>query len=137
MSEQPVSQSDTVSLDSLTLALVVSGMGVCTDEAVADLRRYVESKAITRTSVELDVSLERAKRHFAEGAAHFFLCDGEPCQQRRRFEATSNVLQYEAGRIGCRISPTACQGPCKQAPVAMLRVGHGCELFAQFARRRE
>jgi hypothetical protein len=36
-----------------------------------------------------------------------------------------------------RISPTACQGPCKQAPVALLRVGHGCELFAQFVRRRE
>jgi hypothetical protein len=49
-----------VSLDSLTLALVVSGLGVCTDEAVADLRRYVESKAIAHTSVEFDASLERA-----------------------------------------------------------------------------
>jgi hypothetical protein len=29
------------------------------------------------------------------------------------------------------------QRPCKQAPVALLRVGHGCELFAQFAQRRE
>lgn len=28
-------------------------------------------------------------------------------------------------------------GACKQAPVALLRVGHGCELFAQFARHRE
>ncbi len=98
---------------------------------------YVESKAITHTSMEFDASLERAKRHFAQEDAHFFLCDGEPCQQRRRFEATSDALQYEAERIGCRISPTACQGPCKQAPVALLRVGHGCELFAQFVRRRE
>jgi hypothetical protein len=137
MSEQSVSQSDTSSLDRLTLALVVSSLGVCTDEAVSDLRRYVESKAITHTSMEFDASLERAKQHFAQGDAHFFLCDGEPCQQRRRFEATSHALQYEAERIGCRISPTACQGPCKQAPVALLRVGHGCELFAQFVRRRE
>jgi len=137
MLKEPVSQSDTVSLDSLTLALVVSGLGVCTDEAVSDLRRYVESKVITHTSVEFDASLERAKRYFAQGDAHFFLCDGEPCQQRRRFEATSNALQYEAERIGCLISSTACQGPCKQAPVALLRVGHGCELFAQFVRRRE
>jgi hypothetical protein len=98
MAEQPVSQSDTLSLDSLTLALVVSGLGVCTDEAVADLRRYIESNAITHTSVEFDESLERAKRYFAQGDAHFFLCDGEPCQQRRRFEATSNALQYEAER---------------------------------------
>jgi len=137
MAEQPVSQSDTLSLDSLTLALVASGLGVCTDEAVADLRRYLESKSITHTSLEFDASLERAKRYFAEGDAHFFLCDGEPCQRQRRFEATANALQYEAERIGCRISPTACQGPCKQAPVALLRVGQGCELFAQFIHRRE
>lgn len=137
MAEQPVSQSDTLSLDSLTLALIVSGLGVCTDEAVADLRRYLESKSITHTSLEFDASLERAKRCFAQGDSHFFLCDGDPCQQQRRFEATSNALQDEAERIGCLISSTACQGPCKQAPVALLRVGHGCELFAQFVRRRE
>lgn len=137
MSERSISQSDTSSLDRLTLALVVRGLGVCTDETVSDLRCSLASKAITHTTVEFDASLERAKRHFAQGDAHLFLCDGEPCQQRRRFAATSNALQYEGERIGCQISPTACQGPCKQAPVALLRVGHGCELFAQFVRRRE
>jgi hypothetical protein len=137
MSEQSVSQPDTSSLDSLTLALVVSGMGDCTDEAVANLRRYVETKAITHSSEEFDTSLEHAKRRFAEGEAHFFLCDGEPCRQRRAFEATSHALQYEAERIDCRISSTACQGPCKQAPLALLRIGRGCELFSQFAHRRE
>src|SRR4029077_10402645 len=137
MSEQSVNQSDTSSLDRLTLALVVSSLGVCTDETVSDLRQYVESEAVPHTLMEFDASLERAKRYFAQGDAHFFLCDGEPCQQRRRFEATSNALQHEAERIGCLISPTACQGPCKQAPVALLRVGNGCELFAQFVRRRE
>ena len=137
MLEQSVSQHDTSSLDSLTLALVVSSMGACREEAIADLRRYVVSKALTHSSVEFDASLERAKRHFVESDAHFFLCDGEPCRQRRGFEANSNALQHEAERIGCRISPTACQGPCKQAPLALLRVGHGCELFSQFARLRE
>ncbi len=137
MSEQSVRQSNTSPLDLLTLGLVVSGLGVCMDEAVSDLRRYVESKGITDSALEFDASLERAKRHFAQGDAHFFLCDGEPCQQRRRFEAGSHALQREAERIGCRISPTACQGPCKQAPVALLRVGQGCELFAQFVHRRE
>jgi hypothetical protein len=138
MPEQSVSHpDDTSSLDSLTLALVVSGMGVCTDEAVADLRRYIESKAVTHSPLEFDASLARAKRHFLEYDAHFFLCNGEPCRQRRGFEANSNTLQSEAERIGCRISPTACQGPCKQAPLALLRVGHGCELFSQFTGRRE
>src|SRR5580765_1554872 len=106
MSEQSVNQSDTSSLDRLTLALVVSSLGVYTDETVPDLRRYVESKAVPHTLMEFDASLDRAKRHFAQGDAHLFLCDGEPCQQRRRFEATSNALHDEAKRIGCRLSPT-------------------------------
>jgi len=137
MLEQSASQSDTSLLDLLTLALVVRGLGVCRDETVSDLRRYVHSQAMTHTSREFDASLARAKRHFAQGGAHLFLCDGEPCRQRRRFEVISSRLQDDAKRIGCQISPTACQGPCKQAPVALLRVGHGCELFAQFVRRRE
>jgi hypothetical protein len=116
MSEQLISQSDTSSLDSLSLALVVSGLGFYTDEAVADLRRYVESKGIAHTAKEFDASLERATRYFAQGDAHLFLCDGEPCQQRRRFDATSTVLRREAERIGCRISPTACQGPANKRP---------------------
>ena len=37
MSEQSVSQSDTSALDRLTLARVVSSLGACTDEMVADL----------------------------------------------------------------------------------------------------
>ena len=137
MSERSVSQSDTATLDPLTLALVVSGLGVCTDETVAELRRRIASKAIPHIEVEFDASLARAKQCFAEGDAHFFLCDGKPCRERRRFDATSQGLQSEAERIGCRISPTACQGPCKQAPLGVLRVGHGCELFAQFSRRPE
>jgi hypothetical protein len=137
MPEYSRDQSDMSLLDRLTLALVVSGLGVSTDEAVADLRRYVTSKGMTHTATEFDASLARAKEHFAKEDAHLFLCDGEPCQQRRRFEANVDALQYEAERIGCRISSTACQGPCKQAPVALLRVGHGCEFFAQFVRHRE
>ena len=137
MSGHSLSQSDTSLLDRLTLALVVSSLGVYTDEAVSDLRRYVSSKGMTHTSTEFDASLERAKQHFAKEAAHLFLCDGEPCQQRRRIDANVDTLQYEAERIGCRISSTACLGPCKQAPIALLRVGHGCEFFAQFVHHRE
>lgn len=137
MSERPARQSATELLDSLTLALVVGGRGTCTDEAVVDLRRYVQSKDIAHTTAEFDAALDRAKRHFVEGDAHFFLCDGVPCQRRRRFEITSHALLHEAERIDCPISLTACQGPCKQAPVATLRVGERCEMFVQFAQPRE
>jgi hypothetical protein len=74
MSEQSLSHSDTSSLDRLTLALVVTGLGVCTDEAVLDLRRHVESKAIMHTAMEFDASLERANDTCPRDA-HFILCD--------------------------------------------------------------
>ena len=76
MAEPPVNQSATERLDSLTLALVVSEEGVCTDKAVADLLRYAQSKAIATDAADFEASLDRAKRQFAEGVAQFFLCDG-------------------------------------------------------------
>jgi hypothetical protein len=35
------------------------------------------------------------------------------------------------------ITPTECQGPCRQAPVATLRVGQRCEMLAQFMREND
>jgi hypothetical protein len=102
-----------------------------------DLRHYLQSKNIAHTMADFDASLDRGKRHFAEGDAYVFLCDGVPCQRRRRFEVTFNALQHEAERIDCQMSLTGCQGPCKQAPVATLRVGKTCEMFVQFAQPRE
>lgn len=83
MSEQPVSQSETLLLDRLTLALVVGDMGTYTDEAAVDLRPSLQSKEIAPTSVEFDVSLDRAKRHIAEGEAHFFLRRGALSETKR------------------------------------------------------
>ena len=71
MSEQLAGRSDMSSLDSLTLALVVSGLGFYTDETAAGLRRNVESKGIAHTAKEFDASLERATRHFAQGDSHW------------------------------------------------------------------
>lgn len=133
MSEGPVSQSVAELLDGLILALVVSGMGTCTEEAVEDLRRYVQSKEIAHTAADFNASLERAKRHFAEGEAHLFLCDGVPCRRRQRFEATPESFRGTEQMMGCPITMTDCQGPCKQAPVATLRVGAKCDMFTQFA----
>ncbi|MGQ0811055.1 MAG: (2Fe-2S) ferredoxin domain-containing protein, partial [Nitrospiraceae bacterium] len=133
MSEPSVKQSAAERLDGLTLALVVGEKGICADEAVADLRRYAQSKDIVSNAADFDQSLDRAKQQFAEGHTHFFLCDGAPCRRRRRFDGMAGALQQAAETVGCRITLTACQGPCKQAPVATLRVGTQSEMFAQFA----
>lgn len=133
MSEPSLNQSPIERLDGLTLALVVGEMGVCADQAIADLRRYARSKDIVSDDAEFEASLDRAKRRFAEGTTHLFLCDGAPCRKRRRFDGSTEALRQAAETLGCRITVTACQGPCKQAPVATLRVGTGCDMFSQFA----
>lgn len=134
MSEQGTPRPAGTTLDDLTLALIVGSRGQCSDEAVGDLRRYAESKRLVGTTAEFDASLDRARGSFNEGASHLFLCDGKPCHRRRQFDGSAATLQHEAERIGCRIAATACQGPCKEAPVATLRVGRQCEMFTQFSR---
>ncbi|MEK6801600.1 MAG: hypothetical protein AABZ34_02910 [Nitrospirota bacterium] len=46
MSEQGTPRSTRTTLDDLTLALMVSRRGQCSNEAVGDLRRYAESKKL-------------------------------------------------------------------------------------------
>lgn len=134
MSEQGTPRSTGATLDDLTLALIIGSRGQCSNEAVGDLRRYAESKKLVGTTAEFEASLDRARGSFNEGASHLFLCDGKPCHRRRQFNGSAATLQHEAERIGCRITSTACQGPCKEAPVATLRVGRQCEMFTQFSR---
>lgn len=134
MSEQRTPRSAGTTLDDLTLALMVGSGGECSNEAVGDLRRYAESKKLMATTAEFTASLDRARESFNEGESHLFLCDGKPCHRRRQFDGSAATLQQEAERIGCRVTSTACQGPCKEAPVATLRVGRQCEMFTQFSR---
>jgi hypothetical protein len=131
MSEQLAGRSDMSSLDSLTLALVVSGLGFYTDETAAGLRRNVESKGIVHTAKEFDASLERATRHFAQGDSHLFLCDGEPCRQRRRFDSTPMCyyVMQNASAVGF---PHGLPRALQTSARSLLRIGHGCEFFAQF-----
>lgn len=134
MSEQRTPRPAGTTIDDLTLALMVGSGGECSNEAVGDLRRYAESKKLVGTTAEFEASLDRARGSFNEGESHLFLCDGKPCHRRRQFDGSAATLQHEAERIGCRITSTACQGPCKEAPVTTLRVGRQCEMFTQFSR---
>lgn len=134
MSEQRTPRPAGTTIDDLTLALMVDSGGECSNETVGDLRRYAESKKLVGTTAEFEASLDRARGSFNEGASHLFLCDGKPCHRRRQFDGSAETLQHEVERIGCRITSTACQGPCKEAPVTTLRVGRQCEMFTQFSR---
>jgi hypothetical protein len=136
---QPQSSvTDTMTtLDALVLAWVVQVQGAWTSEALATLRNRLARQGYPLTEGELEAVLGRASQRFDTGAAQLFLCTGRPCVQRQKFDTSALALQHAAELCQMPITPTECQGPCKQAPVATLRVGQRCEMLAQFMREAD
>lgn len=119
-------------LDALVLAFVVQVQGTWTPAALDTLRGQLARQGYTPTAEALAALLAQAHEQFIAGAAQLFLCMGRPCLQRQKFTVTALPQAAEDGQL--TVTPTACQGPCKHAPVATLRVGQRCEMFAQFMR---
>lgn len=128
MTQQHTATADVPDLDALSLAFVVQMQGSWTPQALETLRLQLARQGWTPGADELDAALQRARQQFDTDVAHLFLCRGRPCQQRQKFDASAATLPLQ-------VTPTACQGPCKQAPVATLRVGQRCEMLAQFMRQ--
>lgn len=81
---------------------------------------------------DLDTVLAQAKAWFDSGTAHLSVCDGKACRERARdVERLMPRLRAFGDATGCQVSVTGCQGPCKQAPIATLRVSDRCEIFSQ------
>src|SRR5215831_8366248 len=57
---------------------------------------------------------------------------GRPCHRRQKFDMSEPALRQGLDESHLLLSMTECQGPCKQAPVATLRIGQRSEMFAQF-----
>ena len=119
------------------LALVVANIGMWTAEADTHLCAYMKDKGMGDSEERIRRVKEVAYRQFHAGRAHLFLCAGEPCRRRMKFDHGPDAVNGYAREAGVDLTTTACQGPCKQAPVATLRVGQACEMFAEFARPRE
>lgn len=110
-------------------AFAVQRQGRWSDADVARLRRRLARRGLDVGALE--PALEDGRRWFFEGPAHLFVCGGEPCRARTR---DGDVVFAElAGRDSdaLGVSVTACQGPCKQAPVGTLRVGERSGMVAQ------
>ena len=122
-------QDTAADLDALALAFVVHVQGAWTPQALDTWRTQLARQGFTPTDTVLHDVLERARHQFNTGPTQLFLCNGLPCQKRQKFDAhTDDAFP---------VTMTACQGPCKQAPVATLRVGQRCEMFARFMRQDE
>lgn len=124
-------------LDTLALAFVVQVQGSWTPEARATWQEELLRQGCEATENDIDAALEQACRRFETGTAHLFLCTGKPCRQRQKFDLAPEVLQRLSDARQLLVTPTECQGPCKQAPVATLRAGQRCEMFAQFMRETD
>ncbi len=126
-----------IELQRYALALVVSNMGLWTDEADSHLRGYVAAKGLSLSEEAVATVKMEASRRFHTGREQLFLCTGQPCERRMKFDGSEMALQMYSEQSGVSVTATACQGPCKQAPVATLRVGQACEMFAEFAHPQE
>lgn len=137
MTQPRTATAEAPDLDALSLAFVVQMQGAWTPQALETFRAQIARQGWTPGAQELDAALQRARQQFDSGTAHLFLCMGRPCQQRQKFDASSQALRQVAETHPLEVTPTACQGPCKQAPVATLRVGQRCEMLAQFMRQND
>lgn len=124
-------------LEARALAFVVQVQGSWTDEALQGWRTELARLKLTPTEPELSAALAHAQEHFSQGPAHLFLCMGRPCHRRQKFDASDQALRQGIDESRLLLSLTECQGPCKQAPIATLRVGQRSTMFAQFAQEAD
>lgn len=121
-----------VTVDALVQAFVVRTQGTWTERDIDRLQDLFRRRRLVVSASDLDSALERARTWFSVLPLHLFVCGGQPCRERSRdFVGLTGALERFA-RDGTRAaSITECQGPCKQAPVATLRIGARCAMVAQ------
>jgi hypothetical protein len=124
-------------LEAFALGFVVQVQGAWTEEAFRGLRAELTRQGFTPTDHELTAALTHAQQHFFQGPAHLFLCIGRPCRGRQKFDTSEQLLRQGIDESRLCLSTTECQGPCKQAPVATLRVGQRSTMFAQFVQEAD
>lgn len=119
-------------LATVVLGFVVQVQGSWTDTAVEGLRATLARQGLAPTAPELTAALTQAQEQFYQGSSHLFVCMGRPCHRRQKFDASEQALRHGIDPDRLLVSTTECQGPCKQAPIATLRVGQRSTTFAQF-----
>jgi hypothetical protein len=120
-----------MTVEELVQGFAVRMQGRWTASDTEALRTRLTRRGITNGAA-LEAALERARTWFFEKEAQLFVCGGRPCRERTRdFTGVTARLSSATAQGGVNASITVCQGPCKQAPIATLRVGERCTMFAQ------
>ncbi|MBM3225942.1 MAG: (2Fe-2S) ferredoxin domain-containing protein [Candidatus Tectomicrobia bacterium] len=130
-------QKTAADLAAVALGFVAQMQGSWTEEALGTLRAELARQGLTPTEDEMSAALTQAHEHFFAGPAHLLVCMGRPCHHRQKFDASEAAMRQGLDVSRVQLSTTECQGPCKQAPVATLRVGSRSTMFAQFVREAD
>lgn len=113
-------------------AFVVQKQGRWAAPDVVALRRRLTRRGLLEDGADLGEALEAARTWFSASSAQLFVCGGRPCRQRSRdFPGLAKQVESYRGDAPLSVTMTECLGPCKQAPVATLRVGERCTMFAE------
>lgn len=137
MATQEIQIEKMQELEELTIAFVVRNQGNWPESALKRFRDYANSKALIQDEEAFAELLERKRATFHEDQAHLYVCQGNACQKRQRFDVSPEALDNIAQDHACAVTLTACQGHCGSGPVATLRGKDGCEMFSQFEEEKD
>ncbi len=110
-------------LDNLAFSFVLRKRGRWTDKSFSLFSQLARKKNPAVDDADITLALERARDRFNEGKNHIYLCTGPSCKSKRNIKLTKKNKEKYAEKHGLCITNTKCQGPCKKAPVALLRTG--------------
>jgi hypothetical protein len=121
----------------MLLAKMVQYQGNDDANTRANLREMLRTRWHIDDEAEQDRALEAVRTLVYRTDACLYLCQGRSCQRQTRFKNGQTDLLRDASRIGIPLISTRCHGPCRQAPIATIRVGKTWELFSQFHERSD
>jgi len=136
MTQQALSSFDDESEVGLDLAFHASGFivrveGTWTNASLARFRHFLRLRRLEPTTEVLLRAIERAKREYLEHPRQLAVCDERPCRDRRDFQLSGDRPINANGLQELAVRRTGCQGLCKRAPIASLRVGQRSQVFGE------
>ncbi len=120
-----------MTVEELVQAFAVKTQGRWTASDAERLRARLVGRGVIGDGTPLEAALDRSRVWFFDAPAHLFVCGGRPCRERSRDFAGASARLGSCRTDVLSAGITGCQGPCKHAPVATLRVGERCTVFAQ------
>jgi len=107
--------------------------GSPTTGSIARFRHFLQLRRLVPTRADLLGVIECAKREYFAQARQLYVCDERPCRDRRHLEPSDEAQLNANESPTLVIRKTGCQGLCKRAPVASLRIGQRSQVFGEVA----